>query len=429
MASDKDGGLWVGLENSSFGFCDGQTFSFRGREAWAGVDNEVEYVHSILESKDGTIWLETDGAVLRLMRSGTYEEVLGALAKSGPQRESVNVLCGYEDTQGRLWFGTVDKGVYCWQAGKVSKLPDPNLDGKSIVCIAEDKEEKLWIGTEMGLFCYDAHLMRKNIPPMGVEIRALLADRHGVLWIGTTGQGLACYRNGNYSYLRKTDGLASDYVRALAEDREGSLWIGTRGGLSQLTDVKFKTQPAAEDPTVQDALAVCPSRKGGIWVGSGAGLTYFDGAAKTYGFDAGFPNTYIKRVFEASDGDVYARQRPQDPGSFLRQQGRGHLSRLEHGGRVGGRSRMAWWSQWAGRFTARAGTISRLTFLPMATRAWTGCSIWPKGGTGKFGSLASTEFFASRTAAIASGGWPTAWPSTVFKRSRSMTRVWSGLRH
>jgi hypothetical protein len=75
--------------------------------------------------------------------------------------------------------------------------------------------------------------------------------------------------------------------------------------LSQLTDVKFTTQPPAEDPTVKDVLAVCASRRGGIWVGSSVGLTYFDGKAKTYGVEAGFTNTYTKRVFEASDGDVY----------------------------------------------------------------------------------------------------------------------------
>jgi len=56
------------------------------------------------------------------------------------------------------------------------------------------------------------------------------------------------YQDGKYSFLRKTDGLTSDYVKSLAEDREGSLWIGTRDGLSQLTDVKF---PLTKPPKIQ----------------------------------------------------------------------------------------------------------------------------------------------------------------------------------
>ena len=65
------------------------------------------------------------------------------------------------------------------------------------------------------------------------------------------------------------------------------------------------TRGAAEDSSTKDALAVCPSRAGGIWIGSGLGLTYYDGQAKTYGVAAGLTNPYTKRVFEASDGDVY----------------------------------------------------------------------------------------------------------------------------
>jgi PAS domain S-box-containing protein len=155
------------------------------------------------------------------------------------------------------------------------------------------------------LFCYDTNLVRKEIPVPFAEVRALLAERNGTVWIGTTGQGLALYRHGDYSFLRKTNGLASDYVRSLAQDREGSLWVGTREGLSQLTDVKFTTQPASENTGQQDALAVGASRKGGIWVGSSGGLTYFDGKPKTYGVEAGLSNLYTKRVFEASNGDVY----------------------------------------------------------------------------------------------------------------------------
>ena len=29
-----DGGLWIGLENNSFGFYDGRSFSFRGKDSW-----------------------------------------------------------------------------------------------------------------------------------------------------------------------------------------------------------------------------------------------------------------------------------------------------------------------------------------------------------------------------------------------------------
>ena len=300
LAGDRDGGLWVGLEHSSFGFHDGRSFSFRGKEAWGKLDMNVR---SIMQTKEGTLWLAAERQVSRLTRSGDYQEVFGSSAEAAINM--LNILCGFQDSRNRVWFGTDRKGVYYWQEGRISKLPDASLDSAIVFSLAEDKNGQIWVGTQKGLRCYDSTFQRKDIPPLKEEILALLVDRQGVLWIGTTGHGLARYRDGAYTFFSKTDGLADDHVRALSEDEEGSLWIGTRDGLSQLTDVKFPTQAAAEDASVKDALAVCASRKGGLWVGSSAGATYFDGKPRTYSTEAGLPNPYVKRVFEASNGDLY----------------------------------------------------------------------------------------------------------------------------
>ena len=210
-----------------------------------------------------------------------------------------------EDRDGRIWFGTAQHGLYFWQGGKIAKLPDPSLDGTDVLAVAQDLHGQIWVGTTSGLRCFDTNFARKDIPALYSEVQALLADRHGGIWIGTSGEGLALFRDGAYSFMRKTNGLADDYVRCLAEDREGSLWVGTREGFSQLTDVKFITHPASENPAAKGAVAVGGSRRGGIWVGNSAGLTYLDGKPKTYGMEAGLVNSYVKRVFEASDGDVY----------------------------------------------------------------------------------------------------------------------------
>jgi len=298
LANANDGGLWVGLRHNAFGYYDGQSFSFRGKDVFGKVNLNVR---TILESKDGTVWLAAERQAARLTRSGGFEAVLG----SSNNTVAIDITCGYEDSKGRLWFGTAFTGVYYWEAGKITKLSDPVLDESPVNCVAEDPKGQIWLGTGKGLCCYNSNLEKQEIPYLPWEIHALLVDRHGVLWIGTSGQGLVRFQNGQYDSLRKTDGLTGDYVQSLAEDREGSLWIGTRDGLSQLTDVKFPTHQAAEDPTVKDALAVSASHKGGIWVGSSSGFTYYDGKLKTYGLESGLPDAYTKRVFEARNGDVY----------------------------------------------------------------------------------------------------------------------------
>jgi PAS domain S-box-containing protein len=300
LAAAPAGGLWVGLKFSGFGFYDGQSFSFRGGTNAATAQMDVR---SVLEGRDGTLWLVAAQAAYRLNRSGGLEPVL---ATGSDTNATWSVTCGYEDPRGRLWFGTANHGVYCWQDGKITAIPDPKLNDTSVLAMAEDLEGQLWVGTSVGLFCYDASLQRKEIPPLYDEVRTLFVDRQGALWIGTSGRGLGCYRHETYDFLQRTDGLGSDYVNVIAEDNEGSLWVGTRNGVSQISDVKFPIQHAAEDPKVKDVIAVTRSRRDDIWITSGGGgAARFDPKTKTYTTLSGLTNAYAKRVFEAGNGDLY----------------------------------------------------------------------------------------------------------------------------
>ena len=296
VANANDGGLWVGLENGSFGYLDGRSLSLRGKAAWGGLSLDVR---SVMETKDGTLWLATQREAARITRAGNYEPILTSSADL-----PANILFHFADSHERHWIATSADGLYYWLDGKLVRFPDPVV--VTTLGMAEDPEGNIWIGGPAGLLCYDANLRRKEVPPLDAYIRTLFIDRRGTLWIGTDGSGLVRYQHGTYSFLKKSDGLASDYVTTLMDDSEGDLWIGTSGGLSQLRDVKFAAENPAKDPSSEVAAAVCSSARGGAWVAGRAGVTYFEGTTrKTYSTQAGLPAGVVKRVFEASNGDVY----------------------------------------------------------------------------------------------------------------------------
>ncbi len=295
LSSSRRGGLWFSLERSAFAYCDGNGVSFRGKEEWGGLNQNV---HSLLETGDAELWIAAESKSGRLANALAYE--------TPPGLDGCDVTALYQDSQGRVWLGTTRHGLYCWQNGILTPFPDRSLNERIIRSVVEDKDGQIWVGTEMGVLCYDAHAQRKPLPFPWYETRALLVDRQGAVWAGTTSGGVVRYVDGVPTSLHKTDGLADDFATALAEDQEGSIWIGTRNGLTQLSDVKFPTFGKNEGLTANVNISVCASRLGGLWVATSEGFTYFDGKARPYpADDVGLTNHYIKGILEARNGDLY----------------------------------------------------------------------------------------------------------------------------
>jgi ligand-binding sensor domain-containing protein/signal transduction histidine kinase len=300
LASSKAGGLWFGINAGSLGYYDGQNFSPVTNVSW--VDRNMD-VRSIWEDSNAFVWIAAQAATGRFVR-GTTNELSFSNRASGNEVSDGMSICG--GSEGRVWMGTVRQGLYYWQDGKLTLFPDDSLNQSIIFAVAEDSAGQIWIGTDGGLRCYDASFQRKEIGDAHFEVRALLVDRHGVVWVGTSGNGLMCYKNGQLTIFKKNRGLVNDYVTALYEDREGSLWVGTSDGLSQLTDLKFPIYSSTEGLIGGSCHSVSASQAGGLWVAMNGGFSYFDGKpARNYTAVEGLTNLYIKRILEAKNGDIY----------------------------------------------------------------------------------------------------------------------------
>ena len=300
LASSKAGGLWFGLNAGSLGYYDGQNFFPATNVSW--VERSMD-VRSIQEDSNAVVWVAAQAVTGRFVK-GTTNEMSFSNRESGNEvSDGMSLCCG---SNGRVWMGTVRRGLYYLQDGKLNLFPDDSVNQSIIFAVAEDSAGQIWIGTDRGLRCYDANFQRKEIGDARFEVRALLVDRHGVVWAGTSGNGLMCYKNGKLATFKKTGGLVNDIVTALFEDREGSLWIGTSDGLSQLTDLKFPIFSSTEGLIGGSCHSVSASQAGGLWVAMSGGFSYFDGKqARNFTAVEGLPNPYIKRVFEAKSGDIY----------------------------------------------------------------------------------------------------------------------------
>jgi diguanylate cyclase (GGDEF)-like protein len=244
---------------------------------------------ALAQDHQGFIWIGTQGGLARWdgYRFHTYRTdpgVQGSLPDDWIQTLHV-------DQAGRLWVGGGGGGLARYDAARDRFVPvrlAPSVGRTHIGAIADDGRGGLWIGRQDNLHHLDpatgavttSRAGKGQAPglPEG-SIEAILRDRHGNLWVGTT-QALA-YRPANAAaFLPVSGGDKLGGVSALFEDDEGRIWIGTpqRG----LFVIERDAAPQPVEPAAPDAVsrisAICAAGPHSIWVGvrGGGGVMVVD---------------------------------------------------------------------------------------------------------------------------------------------------------
>ncbi len=261
LHADREGSVWVGTWTGGLNRLRERNFAVFGTPEGLSHDN----VRSVVHARDGSTWLATAGGGLNHLEGGRIT-VVGK--KDGlPTDEVATVI---EDRAGALWIGTYTGGVARWVRGAITAYGiAQGLPTMDVRVLYEDSRGTIWAGTRAGLARFDGKgfvtLREPGAPAEGVT--AILEDRVGNLWFGTTGQGLVRYRDGRFSVLTKADGLVSNWIMALHEDSAGSLWIGTNGqGINRLHDGRLAGIRPADGLWDGLAQTILEDAAGGLWM-------------------------------------------------------------------------------------------------------------------------------------------------------------------
>ena len=73
------------------------------------------------------------------------------------------------------------------------------------------------------------------------QIRSLVQDPDGTLWIGTFGGGLNALRDGRFYRYTARDGLLSDNIAHIEDDGRGSLWLATTRGICRIASASWNS--------------------------------------------------------------------------------------------------------------------------------------------------------------------------------------------
>lgn len=226
------------------------------------------------------------------------------------------------DSEGSIWFGTLDNGVSKLKNGKwtIFNKAMGVLPGDHVWSILEviryGKERVLWVATHDGLARMQdgkwEHFTTQNSKLPANQVRALIetraTDGSSVVWVGTE-RGLVRIEGESWRvYTTENSELPNREVVTLAPSVEGhhALWIGTEDGLARLEDDNWRVYRATDSALPHRAVyalleTVSPQSGKCLWVGTnGGGLARFEGGVWTT-FDttnAGLPSNNVRSLLE-----------------------------------------------------------------------------------------------------------------------------------
>ena len=99
--------------------------------------------------------------------------------------------------------------------------------------IAQTSDGFIWIGSYSGLIRYDGKNFERFDSSNGIaSVVSLYVDSKDRLWIGTNDNGVAVYKDGEFTVYGQVEGLNSYSIRAMVEDEEGNIIIASTQGLA-----------------------------------------------------------------------------------------------------------------------------------------------------------------------------------------------------
>lgn len=231
-------------------------------------DNQIQDLHC---DSRGRIWISTYHGIARfdpnINKIVSYRENY-----NNPEEAPLgNVSIIYEDSKGRILFGTWENGLYIY---------DEERDGfKNII------------------------INQAILDPVGkARIWSLLEDKYGYLWIGTWGSGLLQTRllensiqyidHYYYGSAKQARNLCGNIIFSLKQTEDNAIWVGQSRGLNIITNPYEKNSEllvySEDDSDTQisksEVYDIFQDVSGSMWLATmGGGVNKVD--LKRYRFD------------------------------------------------------------------------------------------------------------------------------------------------
>lgn len=330
--------LWVGTWDSGISSIDLVTGDVRNYDFGANSLTLSGRINSIYLDRFGFLWISTDQGLSVL---NTVDDTFFRLSESNCKSlVDDDILVGFEDSEGQLWFGTRNSGIMSVSrksllANKHSTKfthyapngTDESVNHRSVSSLYEDREGNIWAGTHQGGI--------NIVNPKGETIRYYsrfseetesehqsvwgVSEGPGqTIWVGTDGEGLLQFdpiTNSSIRFLHDPDDpntISDNAILTATQDSKHNLWLGTyAGGISKLMPGtnKFKRYRSDYLPrsiNSDDVRVIFEDSSARIWIGSnGGGLQLYHEETDDFEFIQEVGWLDIRAITEDNEGVLW----------------------------------------------------------------------------------------------------------------------------
>jgi len=295
------------------------------------------YISSILEDKQGNLWIVSDGNCLNKWIPETQSFIRYPFEKKKNSLYAHPSKMIANDSKGNLWLVSFGRGIYCFEpdSGNFTKYDDLAIEfgNNCYKSLYIDNQDKLWIATDgNGFISYDpTHDKFEQFESKGdgfgtnnktiLDITSL-DDRHLLLAVDQGGINSFDKVTKKFEYIlydQSSDGLNNNGIWCFHKDREGILWIGTSGGGINYYNPqkeKFKLFKHTGNPnSLSYNFTGClfEDHEGLIWIGTdGGGINLYDPKTENFKVYKHEPNNpfslsgdVVRSIVEDEDHDVW----------------------------------------------------------------------------------------------------------------------------
>lgn len=290
LFKDRDGGLWIGVEDDGITYCPLRQNSF---EHYFLEKN----IASITKDNDGNIWA---GAV-----SGTIFRIDANGRASGFDLPKVsNIQCLMADHH-KIWIGTRYDGLFIHnlENGKTAnyrydRYNEFSISDNCVNALFKDSTGKIYVGTEWGLSYYSADTDGFIPEPRASNHSSVVGffeDSEKNIWILSGNDGLyretldgKIWREFNTS---RNKNLTSNTIHDMIEDNDGLIWIATGNGLVTYSYETNTFSPVNRDLASGDINSLEIDSSGRIWYVKESALTCISNLhRRVFGRESGLHN-------------------------------------------------------------------------------------------------------------------------------------------